>query len=104
VPPVTLVGLSASADNVTGGGAAGFTVSVAVLVVPANAALIVTAVDALTALVLTVKLAVVAPAATVTLAGTRAAVVLLLESATTAPPDAPRRSTSLFPSKIAFHR
>ncbi len=32
------------------------------------------------------NVAVVAPAVTVTLAGTRAAVVLLLESATTAPP------------------
>jgi hypothetical protein len=39
-----------------------------------------------TALVPTVKLALVAPAATVTLAGARAAVVLLLESDTTAPP------------------
>jgi len=87
VPPVTLVGFSVNEDNVTGGGVAGFTVSVAVLVVPPNAALIVTAVEALTALVLTVKLAVVAPAATVTLAGTRAAVVLLLESETTAPPE-----------------
>ena len=46
----------------------------------------VTAVDALTILVLTVNVADVAPAATVTLAGTRAAVVLLLESATCAPP------------------
>jgi hypothetical protein len=86
VPPVTLVGFSVNEDSVTGGGGAGFTVSVAVLVVPPNAALIVTAVVTLTALVLTVKLAVAAPAATVTLAGTRAAPVLLLESVTTAPP------------------
>jgi hypothetical protein len=46
----------------------------------------VTAVDADTALVLTVNDALVAPAATVTLEGTLAAVVLLLESATCAPP------------------
>ena len=43
--------------------------------------------DAATALVLTVNVALVAPAATVTLDGTLAAVVLLLESVTTAPPD-----------------
>jgi len=47
----------------------------------------VTVVDAVTALVLTVNVALVAPAATVTLEGTLAAVVLLLESATIAPPD-----------------
>ena len=46
----------------------------------------VTAVDAETALVATVNAALVAPAAIVTLAGTLAAVVLLLESATCAPP------------------
>ena len=46
----------------------------------------VTAVDAATALVLTANVALVAPAATVTLEGTVAAAVLLLESATCAPP------------------
>src|ERR1700688_425032 len=46
----------------------------------------VTAADAATALVLTVNVALVAPATTVTLSGARAAVVLLLESATCAPP------------------
>src|SRR5712664_4034077 len=45
-----------------------------------------TGVDAATALVLTVKVALIAPAATVTLDGTLAAVVLLLESVTCAPP------------------
>ncbi len=54
-----------------------------------------TVVDAATALVLTVNAALVAPAATVTLDGTLAAVVLLLESVTTAPPEgaAPLRVT-----------
>src|SRR5438309_12118008 len=46
----------------------------------------VTAVDAVTVLVLTVNVALVAPAATVTLEGTLTAAVLLLESATCAPP------------------
>ena len=46
----------------------------------------VTVVDAVTALVLTVNVALVAPAATVTLEGTVTAAVLLLESATCAPP------------------
>jgi hypothetical protein len=43
-------------------------------------------VDAATALVLTVNVALVAPARTMTLEGTLAAAVLLLESATCAPP------------------
>jgi hypothetical protein len=47
----------------------------------------VTVVEAATALVPTVNVALVAPAATVTLEGTLAAAVLLLESATRAPPD-----------------
>jgi hypothetical protein len=52
-------------------------------------------VDAATALVLTVNVALLAPATTVTLAGTLAAVVLLLESVTIAPPAgaAPLRVT-----------
>jgi hypothetical protein len=45
-----------------------------------------TVVEAAAGLVLTVNVALVAPAATVTLDGTLAAVVLLLESATIAPP------------------
>ena len=46
----------------------------------------VTAVDVATALVLTVNVPLLAPAGTVTLDGTWAAAVLLLESATVAPP------------------
>lgn len=49
-----------------------------------------TVVDALTTLVLAVNVALEAPAATVTLAGTRAAVVLLLERVTCAPPAGAR--------------
>jgi hypothetical protein len=67
--------------------AARVTVSVAVLVTPPCAADRVTEVLAVTDLVVTVNVALEAPAGTVTLAGTVATAVLLLESATTAPPD-----------------
>jgi len=85
-PPTTLVGLSVSEASVGAGEGTGCTASEAVLLTPPYVAEMVTAVDAATALVLTVKAALVAPATTVTLAGTRPAVVLLLESATCAPP------------------
>jgi len=56
-------------------------------VAPPKDAEMVTVVDAATALVLAVNVALVAPAAIVTLDGVLAAVVLLLESVTTAPPE-----------------
>ena len=62
----------------------GFTVSDAVLVTPAKAAVMVAVVAAVTAAVVAVNVALLAPAATVTLAGTVAAA--LLDSDTTAPP------------------
>src|SRR5467141_3590883 len=86
-PPVTLVGLTESEESVGAGGGTGVTVSDADLVTPLYIPEMVTVVDAATALVLTVNVALVAPAATVTLDGVLAAVVLLLESVTTAPPE-----------------
>src|SRR5882724_4114752 len=85
-PPVTLVGFSESDVRVGGGGGAGVTVNEADRVTPLYVPEMVTVVDAATALVLIVNVALVAPAATVKLDGTVAAVVLLLESATCAPP------------------
>ena len=85
VPPTTLVGLTVSVDSDAGGGGTD-TVNTALRVAPPNVPLIVADVEAVTDTVLTVNVALVAPAATVTLAGTVAAAVLLLESATTAPP------------------
>ena len=79
-------------DGLTRVGAAGvgggpvLTVSVAVRVVP-SVAVMVDDVDDVTVCVVTVNVRLVVPAATVTLAGTVAAAVLLLESATTRPPD-----------------
>ncbi len=95
-PPTTLGGLRLSDVSVGGGGADdGVTVRDAVMVAPPKDAEMVTEVEAVTALVVTVKVALVAPAGTVTLEGTCAAPVLLLESATCAPPDgaAPLRVT-----------
>jgi hypothetical protein len=83
-PPTTDEGLTATAESAADG-AVGVTVSDAVRVTPALAAVIVTGVEAPTAVVLAVNVAVVAPAATVTLPGTVAAVWLLV-SVTANPP------------------
>jgi hypothetical protein len=64
----------------------GVTVNVAVRVTPPALPMMVTGVDCETGAVLAVNVALVAPATTVTLAGTVAALVLLLDSATTMPP------------------
>ena len=70
-----------------GGAEAGSTVSVAVRVVPLYPAKIVTGVDAVTGVVEMEKTAAVDPAGTVTLDGTAAVAWLLLDSATTPPPE-----------------
>lgn len=64
----------------------GFTVRMAVRVVPPALAVIVTGVDVVTAVVGIAKVALVAPCATETLPGTLATAVSLLESETTNPP------------------
>ena len=84
-PPVTLVGLTATAESVAGA-EGGVTVRVADRVAPPWEPLIVAALDADTDAVVTGKIALVLPLATVTLAGTVAAAVLLLVRVTTAPP------------------
>jgi hypothetical protein len=85
LPPWVMLTLLGDAESVKFGCVV--TVSVAVWVTPPKDAETVTVVDADATLVVTVKLALVAPAATVTLESTLAAVVLLLESATCAPPE-----------------
>jgi hypothetical protein len=83
LPPITLAGLTDTEESITVG--AGITVKVTDCVVP-----YVPEIDEVvvveTALVVTLKVALDSPAAIVTLAGTWAAVVLLLERVTTAPP------------------
>lgn len=75
----------AGESNAGAVGAAGFTVNVALRVVPPNEPETLTAVELVTVLVVTAKLALVAPAGTVTLAGTPLTLELS-ESETTAPP------------------
>ena len=84
VPPVTLVGLTDTAESAAAAG--GVTVRVAVRVTAPAIAVIVTGVDAVTALVVTAKVALVAPCATETLTGSVAAAVRLLDSVTANPP------------------
>jgi hypothetical protein len=85
-PPSTVAGETPRDAGPMGGGG-GVTVSVELRVTPPNAPVIVADVDAVTDGVLAVNVALKAPAGTVTLAGTVAALVLLLDSVTTAPPE-----------------
>ena len=80
IPPLTVVGFSVREVSV-----GAVTVNTVVFATP-RVAVIVTEAFAATAVVVIVNVAVVAFAGTVTLAGTCAALVLLLESVTTAPP------------------
>src|SRR5207249_4273925 len=82
-PPVTLVGFRVSEETVGSGG--GITVSEADRLTPQRNGERVNLVDAVTALVLTVKVALVLPAAPA-LPARRSSDLLLLDSATCAPP------------------
>jgi hypothetical protein len=82
LPPPTVLGFTASDDNVTGGLV---TVNVAFRIWPPSEPEMVTSVDEPTEPVFTVKFAVLDPGETTTAAGTAATEVLLLESGTTAP-------------------
>ena len=93
-PPRTDVGLSVSVLNATAA-AAGFTVSVVVLLTPRDDAVITAGVLATTDVVLMGNVAVVAPAATVTDAGTTAAAELLVTVTTTPPAGAGEPSVTV---------
>jgi hypothetical protein len=82
VPPVTLVGLTETADSFAG---AGLIVSVAVLLTPLYVAVMVAVVVVATAAVVMVNVAGVCPAATSTVVGTIAAAALLLKLTVTPP-------------------
>ena len=84
-PPTTVDG-ERPRDVGVAGGSGGLTVSIALRVAPPKAPVMFPDVDAVTDTVLTVKVPLVAPAAMVTLPGTVAALGMLLDSVTTAPP------------------
>lgn len=98
-PPVTLDGLKDSDDNDGGAGGA-VRVNTALRLTPPDAPPMVTDVDPVTATVLTANVALVAPAGTVTLAGTVARAVLLLVSATTAPPEGAALASVAVPCEL----
>ena len=85
-PPLTLVGLSVSENEIGPGGGCGVTVRGAVCVKPELEAEIVTVVELAVVMVGTWKTAPIDPAATVTLAGTVANEVSLLDKEKMAPP------------------
>lgn len=85
VPPMTLVGLTETAASAAGA-AGGVTVRVEPRAAPPKVPVIVVGVDAVTDAVLTVNVPLEAPVGIVILPGTVAALVLLLDSVTTAPP------------------
>jgi hypothetical protein len=82
--------------------AAGFTVSVPDRVTPPELPEMVTDAEVVTGLDVTVNAPLVAPAAIVTLAGTVAALVLLLDNVTTAPPDGAAAESVAVPCAFAL--
>ena len=99
LPPVTLVGLSASEES-CGPGGAGFTLIVSHFVIPPDDAVICDQWPwQQTVLVVIVNVALLAPPGTVTLAGTVATVVSWLESETTTPPAGAAPASVTVPSE-----
>jgi hypothetical protein len=90
----------ATSDGAAGVGVDALTFSVALRLTP-SVPVIVADVDDDTVAVVTVNVRLVDPAETVTLAGTVAAAVLLLDSATTAPPDGAAADSVTVPCDVA---